>query len=381
MKRERDHDVGNRGRTSGGVESRNTGNCNFFVDFSENPPPPAVADRDNADRYETDPRRPRPAPSPSRPEKKVKKKRKKGWLIFLLLLLLIVGGAYYLFSGLSIKPLSKDLTALGIDPAIEERYKDAGITNVALFGVDTRDYETDTGRSDAIMIISVDNKNNRLKLTSVLRDSYVSIEGHGQEKITHAYVYGGPELAIKTLNQNFRLNIKNYVTVNFAQMAGVVDAIGGVDIEISEAERIQINGLANQEGMWAPEIPSAGSVHLNGTQATAFSRIRSIDTDTARAGRQRMVMEAMLHSVKETSVFKYPGLVREVLSHTETSVDYAGVARLSPAVLFGDASMEQYIVPSEEDTPYGGEVDGSWVWTFDIPAATERLHRFIYGDV
>ena len=313
-------------------------------------------------------------------KKRKKKKWKKVCLVLLAIFLLLAGGIYYLFGGLQVKPLTSDLAALGIDPAIEELYKNKGVTNIALFGVDTRDYDTTTGRSDAIMILSVDRAHNQIKLTSILRDSYVEIEGHGMDKITHAYAYGGPELAIKTINTNFKLDIKNYATVNFSQMGRVIDTLGGVEIEISEAERVQINILANQEGMWAEELPSSGLVHLNGTQATAFSRIRSIDTDTARANRQRMVMEAVLKNVKATSIFSYPQILHDILPLMETSMDFMNIAILSPTLIFGSDSMTQYVLPSAEDNAYGGNVGSMWVWQYDIPAAAERLREFIYEE-
>lgn len=310
------------------------------------------------------------------------KKRKTGrnvFLFFLILLILLVGVGWYMFSGLTVKPMTSDSNRLGIDPAVEDFYRLSGVTNIALFGVDNREYENGYGRSDAIMVVSVDQRTSQVKMSSVLRDSYVPVEGYGNDKIAHAYFYGGPELAVRTLNQNFKLNIKNYATVNFYQMTDVIDSLGGVDIEISEAERQQINALSKVDGMWAEDIPAAGLVHLNGTQATAYSRIRSIDTDSARAGRQRTVMEAMYKNVKNKNILEYPNMIRSILPMTETSMDLPGIISLSPAVLFGDSSVTQFTVP-DVDRARGGEVGGSWVWQFDIPSETQRLHNFIYGS-
>ncbi len=374
----------------------NPASGNFYKEFDSPAPSAPRREPSHGQVYYSQPPQGQPAqPAPSwnpytqdprmssggtPPPPKRKKRRGRKVLAVLLILFLLIGlGLFYIFGGLTISPINSDPKALGIDPAIAEKYKLSGVTNIALFGVDSRDFNSDSGRSDSVMILSIDRKNNQMKLTSVLRDSYVAIEGHGSEKIAHAYAYGGPELAIKTLNQNFQLDIKSYVTVNFSQLASVVDAVGGIDMEITEEERVQINALANSEGMSAPEIPAPGLVHLTGGQATAFARIRKIDSDNARADRQKKVIEGILGQVKKTPVWKYPELAKTVFPMTETSMNYWELGGLSPAVIFGDASLVQNTLPTPEDNPIGGEYNGAWVWRFDIPSATERLHRFIYG--
>ncbi|MFR5684869.1 MAG: LCP family protein, partial [Clostridia bacterium] len=157
-----------------------------------------------------------------------RKVRKKKWsvkkkimlIIPIVLLILFLGGCLafqYIFGGLNVREITIDPVELGVDTSASEKSKEYKITNIALFGVDSRNPNRNVGRSDSIIILSVDQKNNILKMTSILRDSKVKIEGHGEEKITHAYAYGGPELAIKTLNENFHLDIQDYATVNFSQ--------------------------------------------------------------------------------------------------------------------------------------------------------------------
>ena len=184
--------------------------------------------------------------STSQPPRKTKKKRggagRKAGLALLVVLVLVGAGCLYVFGfllrGLTVTSISDDPSALGIQAGV---FSDPQIQNIALFGVDAREEDDDTGRSDSLMILTVDKRHNKLKLTSILRDSEVQIEGYGSDKITHAYAYGGPELAIKTLNQNFYLDIQDYVTVNFFQMAKIVDAFGGVDLTITEDEMHEIN--------------------------------------------------------------------------------------------------------------------------------------------
>ena len=113
------------------------------------------------------------------------------------------------------------------------------VRNIALLGLDTRQ-DNNVGRSDAIVILTIDKEHNKLKLTSIARDTYVAIEGHSKDKLTHAYAYGKSQLAVKTLNQNFDLEIKDYVTMNFYGLARVIDYIGGVDINVTEAEKMSL---------------------------------------------------------------------------------------------------------------------------------------------
>ena len=386
----------------------------FFVDFSETPNPipptpqrpapqshaPIASHTFQEEPWQFNPL-PEPQPQPSRqtfvqdppplpptdypdpvrvkPKKKKKRKALKVILIsFAVIVAVLIGSVVFVFSGLTVRPLTDDPAALGIDPAIAEKYKNSGVTNIALFGVDTRDYESDKGRSDAIMILSIDRPHNIIKVTSLLRDSYVDIDGRGKDKLTHAYIYGGPELAIKTINQTFKLDIMSYATVNFAQLATVIDAVGGVEIEITELERQWINALANSEGLSAPDVTQSGLVRLTGAQATAFSRIRKIDSDVARANRQKKVIEAMLVSIKHSSIFQYPAMARKILSAMETSLDFSSVVKLSPAILFGGNTIAQINVPDTEDGAKGGNVGSQWVWQFDRDKAVTRLHKFIY---
>ena len=159
-------------------------------------------------------------------------RRKKGSIgkkivaVLLVLVVVLAGSLVYMLSGLTMTSISKDSGSLGIQSGA---FSDSRIVNIALFGLDARE-DTDSGRSDVVMVLSVDKRHHTLKLTSILRDSEVAIEGYGYDKITHAYAYGGPELAIKSINQNFNLDIKNYVTVNFHQMAEIVDALSLIHI-------------------------------------------------------------------------------------------------------------------------------------------------------
>ena len=312
--------------------------------------------------------------------KKKMSRRKKVLVISLFMILFVLilffGFSFmafnYLFGDLKVNQFNKNDTQLGISQEIEDKQENTKIMNIALFGVDSRNEESFKGRSDSIMILSVDKKANSLKLTSILRDSEVLIDGHGKSKITHAYSYGGPELAVKTLNQNFKLDIREYATINFEGLSKVIDMLNGIDIQITEAEKQQINQSCDGQ-----DLQNAGNVHLNGQQALAYSRIRYIDSDTKRANRQRNVLEAMFTKVKTMSPTQYPSLLKSIMSLVETSLQYDEILSYAPMML-KEVTLEQNYIPNQQDNPVGG--GNPWVWKFDVNASADRLHKFIYGE-
>lgn len=331
------------------------------------------------------------------PKKKKSPARRVLGVCLALLVVALVGlaGAFlFVLSGLQVAPLTGDL-GTGTSACTDSMVK-----NIALFGVDARD-DSNEGRSDVLAVLTVDNRRGKLKLTSILRDSQVYIDGYGYDKATHAYAYGGPELAIRTLNQNFHLDITDYVTVNFAEMAQIVDAFGGVEIALTADEKREINrnlwdlsqeteGVIRHTDFMADAngqvVDLLGSTYsdstelLNGNQAVAYGRIREIDSDDARVSRQQRVLQALVAQLKKKNIFQYPGLVREVASHCETSLGAGKLLSLSPIVLRG-LSLETLSIPGEEEAPYGGYTDsGSWVYIYDTELAAQHISRFIYEE-
>lgn len=331
--------------------------------------------------------------------------------VFCALLIVFGSGLIYiathLLDDLTTTNITKDPTALGIDPSVT---MDDSIKNIALFGLDQRSaYSDDSTRSDVIMVLTVDNKHKKLKITSILRDSYVSIEGENSngvhvdymDKINAAYAEGGYELAIRTLNRNFGLNIMDYVTIDFTDTAAIVDAFGGVEISLTAEEKWEINqnlwnlsqeteGLIKDSDFLADAngqvVDLAGAEYsdsvelLNGNQAVAYGRIREIDSDDARVSRQQRVLQALVAQLKKKNIFQYPGLIREVASHCETSLGAGKLLSLSPIVLRG-LSLETLSIPGEEEAPYGGYTDsGSWVYIYDTELAAQHISRFIYEE-
>lgn len=300
--------------------------------------------------------------------------------VIVLLAVIALATVYGVYNGFTTKLDSDDL---GISDEIENKYGKTDVFNVAVFGVDTRDENSFKGLSDTIMIVSIDAKNKSVKIVSILRDSYVAIDGHKNQKITHAYSFGGAPLAIKTINENFNMNITDYATINMHKLADAIDVLGGIDIEITESEMNQIN----QEALYgdpnaqrgAALVNNYGQVHLDGDQAVIFCRLRKQDSDNARSNRQKMVINALLTQARKVSPTKYAEVVKTMMSLCETSVSFSEVMSLVP-LINEDVSIEAINIPGDPEQAIGGIYEGAWVWRYDLDAAAERIHMFIYGE-
>lgn len=320
--------------------------------------------------------------------KKRKKKKNSGLRIFftvvsvMLVIVLAVGsfGYIYLRSLLSdLKRTEVDEGTIGLTSEAQQMYAD--YTNIALFGLDTREQDNE-GRSDAIMILSIDRVHSKIKLISVARDSYVEIERNGkvtQDKITHAWMYGKHELALKTLNQNFKLNISDYVSMNFYQFAEIIDYIGGVDIDVSKSEKNVMNTYyipyLNSYGIKCDYITQTGMQHLSGGQALAYARNRYTGTDIDRGNRQREVMMAMYDQVKNLSVTKYPTLIKMVLGQCETSLTDSEMLSLATWAATSKPSFEQLGLPTELHCE---TIKGVSYVVYDLDDAAVEIRNFIH---
>ena len=233
-----------------------------------------------------------------------KKKKLNIFVKILIVLLIIIIGiviAGYLFINSKLSMLqteSIDTTAVGIDSGVAESLK--GYRNIALLGIDSRADDYSPGnRSDCIIIASLNEKTNEVKLTSVYRDTYVYVEENGSkklDKITHAYAYGGAQNTLKSLNEALDLNITEYVTVNFDAVIAAVDALGGITLNIDSSELQYINSYidatSSTSGVSSSHITRTGNQTVDGVQAVAYSRIRyTSGGDYKRTERMRTVIE------------------------------------------------------------------------------------------
>ncbi len=315
-----------------------------------------------------------------------KKRRRTLWIGIcsgvLVLVLGFVGIFWYFFGGLQTEKLDKD--DLGIDSNYHSSLQqEKTITNIALFGIDSRaGGNANTGLSDAIMILSINHQTNKVKLISVMRDSYVQINGRG-DKLTHAYGYGGAALAIKTLNENFNLDITDYITVNFDQMSHVVDAVGGITLDVTEAERLDLNhNIEEIRGSAGKLLYQSGkNIHLDGDQAVGYARIRKVDSDQARTGRQREVLMAVFDKVTTMSVLQYPSLAKSIIPMVTTSFTYSDVLEFLPVITSGEVVIDDVMIPSDYDNARDAMINGIYYMQYDLDKATDHIHKFIYEDI
>nr|WP_302659893.1 LCP family protein [uncultured Clostridium sp.] len=297
------------------------------------------------------------------------------WIIGIILGVFIIGiGGVYIYGNYMFNKVEKievDKNDVGITEEVEEKLSpySNSIINIALFGVDSADVST--GRSDSIIIATIDTIHKKLKLTSVMRDSYVNISGIGNDKINHAYAFGGPQLAIKTLNENFNLNIEDFVAVNFDSLPKIIDMIGGVTVDITSEEVSHI-----------PGISSAGTYNLNGAQALSYSRIRyATGGDYVRTERQRTILIKIFEKVLTINPMKYPSLLNEVLPMVQTSLDYSKILELGTEVLkMGVTTLEQERFPLDGYCQ-GEMINGVYYLTFNKALTVEQLHNYIFEDV
>lgn len=313
--------------------------------------------------------------------KKSKSKLAKLLLIEILILLLLLGG-YKLYS--TLKKINFDnsqdkniLTNLFPD----ETQK--GYRSIAIFGVDSRENKLDKNtHSDAIMIASINNKSKDVKLVSIYRDTYSKIPGYDFEKITHAYFKGGYSLSLSTINTNFDLNITDYITVNFKALVNTIDSLGGIELDITDAELKYLNGYTRDlnriNGTNVGKLKKSGKQTVNGTQATAYARIRyTKGGDFKRAERQRIVISKMLDKVKTTDKIKVLSIIDDVFPQVYTNLTSGEILKLAKSFASYDI-VDEAGFPFEKDAHSYKKV--SYVFPINLEENVIKLHEFLFDN-
>lgn len=258
-------------------------------------------------------------------------------------------------------------------------------TNILLLGTDNRS-RSFGGLTDSMIILSINNQTHKVKMTSVMRDTWVDIYGKGSAKLNAANVYGGPNLAVRTINENFGMNIDKYVVVNFHGLSKIIDQLGGVDVVITSGERKYMNLYLAEYREWfgssgAGSVGASGLVHLTGAQATAYARIRNIGSDYQRTERQRTVLVAMAQTLKDSGTQNIIGILPELLTHVETNLGAADIISLLPVLMQVDLddedSIVQYRIPVD-GTFASGMFGTTWAIKPDFDQNTQMLYEFIY---
>ena len=218
------------------------------------------------------------------------------------------------------------------------------VFTILLVGVDSYQ-DTYTGRSDVQMLISINQKSKKLVICSILRDCYVSIPGHGNNRINAAYGEGGTNLLTQTIKNNFGIPVNRVGVINFKVVTDFVDAVGGVDVDLSPEEVEIINNGSSGY------LSGAGLNHLNGDQALTYARIRKIDSDFSRTKRQRVVMEDALEKVGNMSLTQQSSRLQEFLPRVHTDLTRSEVINLASLILrLKSFDVKSFAIP----------IDGSW---------------------
>lgn len=340
--------------------------------------------------------------APAKASKKKKKKKSSPlkivlFIVEIFVLLAMVVVLYGVLKGEKVGHYDIKEEEIVINPAVEEKIETTmkGYRNVALFGVDSTTGALDKNtRSDTIMIASINQDTGECRLVSVYRDTYLNLSNDTYNKCNSAYAKGGPKMAMNMLNMNLDMNITDFVTVGFAGLRDTIDALGGVEIEVTEAEIKHLNNYqismvgttkdgvnyeANAGTDYTP-VTTAGRQTLNGLQATAYCRIRHVGNDFQRTQRQRTVLLAIAEKAKKASPATLNEIADKVFGEVYTSLDL-------PEILELLADIGKYEVVDQAGFPdmdmlSTGNIGakGSCVVPLDLTENVAWLHKFLFQD-
>lgn len=313
---------------------------------------------------------------------KKKKSRGKKVLAVLAVLLVLFGAVWYLAIG----SIYGKMRYSRVETLAGEPLKENGVVNILLIGSDSRT-EGDDGRSDAMILLSVSSKTRTIHMTSLLRDMYVDIPGRDGNRLNAAYSFGGPELLLETVKQNLGIEVNRYAVVNFQAFANLVDAVNGVDLELTNEEVKWVNAYLNEynelRGMPMEtdylDTSLSGMIHLNGAQSLAYSRNRFIGTDFGRTERQRKVLSAVMKKLPAALVTNPNGLINGLFPNLTTNLTQMECLRLS---LIGGKLLTYDIV--QESIPLEGTyssvtIRGMDVLQVDFDRNRAYLQEQLYG--
>ena len=324
-------------------------------------------------------------------EKRKKKKHPvRNFFLLLLVMIIALSGAFLIYMRSLLQTVdSVDLeNALesSISPQVQGDRVMAGYQNIALFGVDSRDQDLLSGdnRSDTIMICSVNKKTGETRLVSVYRDTLLNIGGGDYRKCNAAYAYGGPQQAVAMLNSNLDLNITDFVTVGFEGLAETIDALGGIDLEITEEEMEYMNSYMDdmyyEIGTDYDEVTDWGMQHLSGIQATAYCRIRYTEGDDfKRAERQRTVLMLTMEKARKANPLRLAAAAGAVLGRTATSLSSTELMLFILRARMMDIT-ESTGFPTEEDRMFATINGESCVVPYYLTTNVKKLHRTLFDQ-
>lgn len=261
-------------------------------------------------------------------------------------------------------------------------FRDDGYWTIAVFGVDSRDGNTGKGAlSDVEMLCSIHRKTGEIRLLSVFRDTYLRIDQKEDfDKINEAYFLGGPEQAIKALEDNLDLQIDDYATFNWKAVVDAINVLGGVDIDITDKEFAYINSFitetVNSTGVGSYQLEHSGMNHLDGVQAVAYARLRLMDTDFNRTERQRKVLGQAMEKAKNSDLKTLTTLIGTVYPQTKTSIGVDNLAGMAK-------NAKKYYISQTSGFPFSHQEIKIGKKACVVPTTLEsnviQLHSFLYN--
>lgn len=342
----------------------------------------SIRKKGSARGVEKENKAPKVSEGKSKKRRKKKSRLQKFLIIAAVILALLTGGLYLGVGAVYAKMNYQPLESLAGAPM-----KEQGVVNILLIGNDSRENAED-GRSDAMILLSISNKTKKIYMTSLLRDMYVEIPGHNNNRLNAAYSYGGAELLMETVEQNLDITVNRYVLVNFEAFANLVDAVGGVDLELTSEEIEYVNGYLVEynmlfdraEGTDYMDTSQSGMVHLNGPQALAYCRNRYLGTDFGRTERQRKVLSAVIQKLP-TALLTNPGeLIGGLMPNLTTNLTQGECFYLSlMAYKLLTYEIVQTSIPLE-GTYKNATIRSMSVLEVDFEANKAYLKENIYGE-
>ncbi len=319
-----------------------------------------------------------------------RQKQKKKLILFaveVIVLLLLLAALYVwgIFGKVDIQDFGDSEAGINEDLSSEALTKLGGYTNVALFGLDNRSINNyESGHSDSIMVASINNETKDIKIVSVYRDTYLNVGSSKYGKANNAYASGGIKRAIQMLNMNLDLDVTEYVCVDWAALIEAIDALGGVEIELTSAEVKHLNqyvkDMSKEIGSDRELVSGSGVKKLNGAQATAYARIRyTSGDDFKRSSRQRIVLEAMLNEAKQSDIGTLLDICNAVFDDISTSLTLKEILSLAKDV-------KAYKIASTTGFPFEMTTKTLTTWgdtviPIGLSNNVSKLHEYLFGTV
>lgn len=276
---------------------------------------------------------------------------------------------------------------INMENQAEELMGNKKVFNILLIGCDARE-AGGRGRSDSIILISINKESEQLIATSIMRDIYVEIPGHGNNRINAAYAYGGADLLVETVEKNFKIQIDRYASVDFFVFMDIVDQMGGVELEISDEEFLVANAYINELNELLDEpygtdwLPGGGTHHLNGKQALGYSRIRYVgNADFERTERQRAVLQQIFNKVKDYNLIELNSLLNIILPEITTDLTEGEAITLALGMnAYKKYTLKQYRLPYD-GTWQTMRIKGMSVLGINFEKNITNLKRDIYAGI